>query len=529
MTRRRDAAWWIFVLLAAGLLPLMIWASFDFGVTWDEKSRHKNGELVWAFLRGLSDRSTFVEDGGNYGGLFDTICAALEQYVPLNRYVFRHIVNASFGWLGIVYTGRLAGRLFGGWAGVAAMALIALSPRYFGDAMNNPKDLPFAAASVMALYYISTIKPSWPYVSWGTAAKIAVSLAIALNIRAAALLYLGYFGLLVIWYTIAERTTAWRRLADTAARLAAVSAATMVLGTVAWPWAQASPFVRPVQALLGFANFSYQAGMLFAGRVIQTDNVPWYYAPWWFLITTPAVVLAGIGWALIFFRRDAPRAKSALLLIVLLPIVSVIVQRSTLYDGVRHLLFLYPLLIVLAASGWRLWLSSAHRQWVRVTGALLLATGAANALAFEVRSYPNHAVYFNGIVGGPKGAFARYDMDYWGNCVLEAVAWTNAVARLSKMTFAVSGEPWQVIQLDTERFHQIQFTLPYRRQHALDVRLARGSAEGVIGLATRPDALYQVRTADGAILCVVLPGPAFAQLQPRLVVPEPGAPISRWR
>jgi hypothetical protein len=204
-----------------------------------------------------------------------------------------------------------------------------------------------------------------------------------------------------------------------------------------------------------------------------------------------------------------------------LPLALVIIQHSTLYDGVRHLLFIYPILVVLAAAGWAAWLSQMREPWVRRTAAAFLAVGLINVIAFDVRAHPNETVYFNEIVGGPRGAFARYDMDYWGNCVLEAVAWSAKAAQLSGVPIAISGEPWQVIQLDSERFHQLFFTLPYRGQHQLDVRLARGSAEGVTGLATRPDTLHRVQTPDGAVLCVVVPGPAFAQLQPHLTMPPP--------
>ena len=62
----------------------------------------------------------------------------------------------------------------------------------------------------------------------------------------------------------------------------------------------------------------------------------------------------------------------------------------------------------------------------------------------------------------------------------------------------------------------------FRVVHQLDVRLARGSAEGVAGLAGRPDALYQVKMPDGAVLCVVEPGPAFAELAPHLKLPPAG-------
>lgn len=517
---RGTVAWWTFLAIACLLLPVMIASSYEFGVTWDEKSRHRYGEMIWEFLRGLRGRDEFVLDGGEmYGGLFDTICAAIERYIPANRYVVRHAVNATFGWAGIVYCGRLASRLFGRWAGVLALILLTLSPRYFGDSMNNPKDLPFAAVAVAALYYMSTISPTWPYLSRRAAIKATIVLALALNIRAAGLMYLGYLGLLVIGYTIAEGRWQWRRQADTAARLAAVTLGVLVLGTAFWPWAQANPLTRPIEALVGFANFPYVADMLFRGGVVTTDKLPWSYAPWWLLISTPPVVLVGLLLAAVFrlSRLDTPVVL--LLALVILPIALVIAMSSTLYDGVRHLLFVYPLLVAIAAAGWIAVLSPAWPAWARRTAGAALAAGIVNVLIFTVRAHPNEATYFNEIVGGPRGAFAKYDMDYWGNCLLEAVAWSATAAERSGVPIAISGEPWQVIQLDAERFHQLYFTLPYRNQHQIDVRLARGSKEGVEGLAARADILHKVTTPDGAVLCVVVPGPRFSELQPHLTLP----------
>jgi len=520
---RFSTAWWVFVALAATLLPLMVFASFDFGVTWDEKARHHYGELIWEFFRGLRPRiATYDQDGGQYyGGLFDTICAAVERYVPANRYVVRHALNATFGWIGVLYAGRLAARLFGQWAGVLGLILLATSPRYFADSMNNPKDLPFAAATIAALYYMSTMSPKWPYVSKSTAIKIVIALAAALNIRAAGLMYLGYFGLLIGAFVLAERQFDRRRLLDTALRVVAVTAGVLVLGTAVWPWAMASPFTRPIEALLSFANAPYGADVLFNGRPVPSDNLPWYYVPVWLLITTPPIVLVGLALASLFPRREWLAGMAALVTITLLPIVLVIARNSTLYDGIRHLLFVYPLIVLVAAGGWMaaLWRPD---PLVRRIAAALIVIGFVNVSAFDARAHPNQSAYFNELVGGPKGAFARYDMDYWGNCVLQAVSWTAKTAQLSGVPIVVSGEPSQVIQLDSERFHQLSFEPPFRNKHQLDIRLARGSAESVAGLAGRPDALYRVSMPDGAVLCIVEPGPAFAELEPHLKLPPAG-------
>ena len=510
------AAWWTFVLLTAVLLPIMVRASFDFGATWDEKNRHRNGELVWEFYSGLRSRPSFVEDGGHlYGGLFDVICVAAERWLPVDRYVLRHAVNAIFGWVGVVYGGRLAGRLFGAWAGVLTVILLAASPRYFADSMNNPKDLPFAAMTVAALYYFSTASSTWPYLSRSTAIKIVVALALALNIRAGALLYLGYLGLLIAAFAVLERDVSWRRLADTAVRLAAVAFAVLLLGTIFWPWAQGAPLTRPFEALLGFAGTRWNGRVLFNGQYSTASDLPWYYAPWWLLISTPPVVIAGAILSIsVSPSRGWTLRSCALWAVVALPVFLVLIDRLTIYDGIRHILFIYPILVVLAASGWTAWLSERNHPWLRRSVAALLAAGLINVLAFDVRSHPNQTVYFNELVGGPRGAFAKFDMDYWGNCILQAVAWSARTARLSDRPIAISGNPWHLVQLDAQRFSELIFTPPERERHHLTVRLSRGSARGVTALADQKDALYRVQTPDGAVLCVVLPGPAFAELQP---------------
>jgi hypothetical protein len=507
----------VFLLLAVAILPIMVAASFDFGVTWDEKSRHRYGENILEYFKGIRPRAMFDEDGGSpYGGLFDFLCAFLEQWIPMERYSLRHALNAVFGWIGVVYAGRLAARLFGTWTGVLAMVLLASLPRYFGDSMNNPKDLPFAAMTVAALYYFSTISPRWPYFSWSTAAKIAAVLALGLNIRAGALIYLGYFGLLVIGYAIAERNWEPRRLTDTAGRLAVVSLATMLLGTVFWPWAQGAPLTRPIEALIGFANYDWSAAVLYRGRNLLATDLPWDYAPWWILISTPPVVLAGAALSIAAFRKPGwAKPAAALWAIVLFPVVMVIARGSTLYDGIRHLLFVFPPLVILAAAGWNAVVSWPTRPLLGTAAAALLAVGVAEVFAFDVRYHPNQIVYFNGLVGGPHGALARYELDYWGNCMLQAVEWSARAAREAGMAVSVSGNPWALVQLDAERFRELRFVQQHH-PHELNIRLNRGSSDGVAELAARQDALYRVETPDGALLCAVMPGPNFARLQGRL-------------
>jgi hypothetical protein len=151
----------------------------------------------------------------------------------------------------------------------------------------------------------------------------------------------------------------------------------------------------------------------------------------------------------------------------------------------------------------------------------------ASILYVNVRLHPNQTVYFNSLVGGPRGAFAQYDMDHWGNCVLEAVKWTVEQARATGVPVTVSGNPEHLVELNAERFKETAFKAPGLGRHYFTIRLSKGPVAGLQELAAAP-ALHRVVTPDGTLLCSVQAGPAypeFEQLQARVrrMTAEPAA------
>jgi hypothetical protein len=517
------ALFWIIVI---SLLPLMVTASLDFGVTWDEADRHENGRVIVEYFRGERPREQ-AQYGTMYPGLFDVIPAWLERQYPVDRYVLRHKVNAVFGWIGIVFSGLLARRLFGSWSGNLAMILLAASPRYFAHSMNNPKDLPFAATSVVVLYCLSRLSPRWPYLTAGAGAATAVALGLALGTRPGALLYFGYLPLLLMAIVIVQRITAagntlaidrridWKAGAHLAARVAVVLVAGLLLGTVFWPWAQAAPFSRPFEALNQASGYDWDGPVVFGGEEIRASALPWSYLPTWFLISTPPVVLAGMVLSIVLYVREWRWSRLALWSVALLPMVLIVLRQSIVYDGWRHVLFAYPPMAVLAASGWTGVLTRRSRS-LRIGALALLIAGLAHILAFHARSHPNQVAYVNELAGGPKGAFGRYELDYWGNCMLQAVAWSAETARQAQMPVIVWGQPHQILTLNAARFGQLSVVPDDTDPHHLQIWLLRGTIAQLHDLAYLPDALHRVTTADGAVLCTVLPGSEFEELRRRL-------------
>jgi 4-amino-4-deoxy-L-arabinose transferase-like glycosyltransferase len=467
---------------------------------------------------------------------------AAQQVVPGDLWITRHYVNAAFGWLGILYVGRIGRLLAGPGTGLLAMILLAVSPRYFADAMNNPKDLPLAALLAAALYYVMRLEPRHPFLGWRLAVPLVLSMALAVNVRAGALVFLGYLAIALAGLTLATREFSVRRLAGTLARWAGVAVAVLLLGTLFWPWAQVRPLTRPLLGMRGLSQFQWSAPVLFDGRDVPASALPWDYIPRWLLLTTPPVVLVGaavsllaLAW-LVFSTRArsglAPVALPdrwrmlALWAVTLFPPAYIVLSGATIYDGIRHLLFTYPPLVVLSACGWRLLLGSPGRP-LRALAAVALALGLLEPLLFQWRNHPNQAVYFSALAGGPRAAFGRYDLDYWGNSVLQALEWADQMVRPSGIRVAVSGIPPQIVRDDVRRFAALDFAWPEFGSHHLEVLFLRGLRRDVLDLAGRGDILHAVTTADGTPLAVVVPGPRFAEVAGSLRLSPASPPPAR--
>ena len=509
----------------------MLWVSTDFGVTFDEQQRQDHGERIFDFYHGETTYAAFQTDASRlYGGLFDILAVVLQRVLPLDPFVVRHGLNATVGWLGVVFCGALASRIAGPGVGLLSMVLLVLLPRYLGHAMNNPKDVPFATLATGALFVMAGIPARYPFLTWPRIAGLALTIGLCLSVRPGGVLFLGYAGCVLAVQVLRSRDFDWRRLGVTAALFAVVALLALTVPLPFWPWLQTRPYIGVAEALARVSNFEWRGAVLFNGRDLSGKTVPWTYVPVWLLYTTPLVTLTGLVLSLGGMRPRAPLRLAALGLwaTVLFPIVYVIARHSTLYNGIRHLLFIQPPLVILAALGW--WsVRRARRRAVAVAATAALAVGLTEPALFCLRNHPNEVVYFNALAGGPRGALGRFDLDYWGNCVYQAQGHAASLAREARMRVVVAGQPWPLIQLNTPRVPDTDFANLEEQRHHLEIALVQGQRRDVIAAASREDVLARVTTADGAVLCTLFPGPSWAELEGRLRIAREGGASSPMR
>lgn len=421
--------------MLVGIAVLALATFRDYGSTWDEEVHFLYGEYVLAWYRSLFQDASALSFGDLYlyGGLFDAPAQLLAGISPLGLYETRHLANVATGLVGLYATWRLGALVGGARTGLVALLFLALTPTFYGHAFNNPKDVPFASFATLAVYFMLRASRELPRVRPSLVIATGLALGAALGVRAGGLFLLGYVA--VLWGTVAARTGGAPRgpaLARTAAAALGASAIAWATMLVFWPWAQISPISRPIEAALAATRFQWIGEMLFDGRIIRSDQVPWHYLPTWFAITLPELFFVSfVAGAFVVAKRIGARAVERqaaidalfLALCVVFPIGAVLVTRPILYDAHRQFLFVLPPLCVLA--GWGLVAALSEPSFPRfLRVAVALAVGASGLLtAVEmVELHPYQTVYFNRSVGGGlSSASARFETDYWGASYREGV------------------------------------------------------------------------------------------------------------
>ena len=211
--------------------------------------------------------------------------------------------------------------------------------------------------------------------------------------------------------------------------LAAYGSISLLTTYVTWPALWGDPLVRFLSRISTTIRFGPHP-VLYEGQITLSKNLPWHYAPKILAIkiTEPALILIAIGVGLSLLPR-LRRAHSAQLLAILalwflVPIASACLDLLTLY-GDRQLFFALPPLFLFAGVGLSGLFRVVRRQWIK---SVILVGLVLPGLVGIIKLHPYQYIYYNGLVGGVRGAEGRYQLDYWCTSYRQAVEYLNEVA-----------------------------------------------------------------------------------------------------
>jgi hypothetical protein len=419
--------------LVAALAAAAAFTFRDYGLSNDEEVQHRYGELILSYYAsGFADQSLFgYKNLYLYGGLFDVVAVLLGKLLPFDIWHIRHGLCVAIGIGGIVAVWATARLVAGPRAGFLAALTLAATAQWYGAMFNHTKDIPFAAAMMGAAYFLLRAARDFPQPRWRDTLCFGLLLGAACGLRATGLLLLGYAGLVVLIGALQMRWPgALRSVVSVGLRFVPGLLLGYALMLAVWPWAALDLF-NPVRALFAFAHFHYEIRTIFAGRIYEMADVPWWYAPAYLAIRLPLLMFAGAAAAAIFAalrnawreQSAAPREIAMLWFIVLFPIACQALAAGPAFTGMRHFFFVVPPLAALAGIGLDAGLRrlGSHGRTLTVAAAAALTAVFAWEASRLVRLHPHQYLYYNALVGGLPGAAGRYSMDYWVNIMPEAV------------------------------------------------------------------------------------------------------------
>jgi hypothetical protein len=447
------------IVAAAGLLSAVLVVGLataaDYGLTVDEFNTDDYGPkaLAW-YTSGFKDRSQFESVEFSlwyYGPWFQMLTAYVQSFDLADRITVRHAMTFLVGLAGIAALlplGRLAA---GRWAGLAAIALCLMTGYFYGSLFFTPIDVPFAAAMTWAaLAIVMMTRKALP--SWRATIAAGLLSGLAIATRTGGIIthayLLGALLLCAVEFFATHGRVTLGYLVAIGARYGAVVGIAWITAIVLWPWLQiGNPFAQFKIALVHFATIPVSFEFPHWGGQVSTSALPVSYIPAQvlarlpeaFLILLAVAFIHGIRAAVSLVRDAAAtwriegsaglraatltlaRARAVLIVCaaVVLPLGFLILQRAIMYDGIRHVLFVIPMLAVVAGLGWRALLPLLNRA--AVVAAVVAGAYVGSIVAMLAALHPLEYIAMNALAGGTRGAYGNFELDYWSAAATEAV------------------------------------------------------------------------------------------------------------
>ena len=324
-----------------------------------------------------------------------------------------------------------AWEMFGRWEALTALAILAFEPNLIAHGSVVTTDMAISATSFGAIYAIYRYgkNPTWLRFS-----ITALAFGLMLAAKHSAVVFVGILFVLLIADTVLFRRSEVQLSHRIIKRIAAFAGMLVIGFAILWSFYGFRYYAvpNPTESTISVADYikengrpesveslparvtaaisqtpvlpeSYVLGMAdviaggtrncwIFGRVYTTGK--WFYFPIAFLTKTSIALLLLLPLGLLYLFFNRKKWREGVFLLVPAIIFFIFAASSNFAIGVRHILPIYPLLIILASAG-AIWLCRKFNIFRYALAALFVF----NAIA-TVQAAPNYLAYANDLWGG---------------------------------------------------------------------------------------------------------------------------------
>jgi len=349
--------------------------------------------------------------------------------------------TASTALVAVVIARVLKSRIAGIFVWSTTMSL----PFVMGHSVVNAKDMPTAVGLLLVSAGVALL---WKKQNIGnfSAATLLVALGvfITLGVRIGAWPLIGVILILSLSAStyFSLRSHGWRVLITQLG----VPAAGVLLGLlgiyVLNPLARIDFLAWAADAFLVSRSYPWEGSIRTLGQDVISTDLPWWYVPSWLGAQLPVVMLVFVVIGTGYWLLQSARSVGSLVghsgfrssegqSLALIPFAvqglvlpaGMVLLNATLYDGIRHVAFMVPALIVLSAPLVVSTLSFKpthlrHSSWVSYVAGIVVLLVPVSGLVGGFRWFPYMYAYVNPLAAWLDDQRA-WEYDFWGTTVVE--------------------------------------------------------------------------------------------------------------
>lgn len=415
----------------------------------------------------------------DYGVTFELPLAFIEVMSGIddmrNVFLMRHFLTFFTFWLSVIFFFLLLKNIFKDWRiGLVGAIFLFLTPRIFAHAFFNSKDIITMSFGIICIYSLFKLLESRSYlyaVFHGFTSAVVVDTRIVM-------IYLVIVTICLLSIPVIKNIKNFTVLKKNIFIIFAYSLMFLIFSYMFWPYLWEDPINNFLNALDNMSKFRWSGDVLYWGNFINAHSLPWHYIPSWIVITTPVFYLllfiVGCGSAFIALfrnplftlRRSEEQNYLIMLLLFSIPLLAVIILRSVLYDGWRHMYFIYPAFLMLVMVGFS---SLLKIRKFNINRLLIIATifNVAYISFVMINYHPFQNVYFNLLAGGD--IYKKFDMDYWQSSYVNGVRYVLENEENEKVVIDMSNNNgnFMLMLMPEERKRILSFNPTLKKEYYL--------------------------------------------------------------